>query len=289
MFPSNDFLEMSESSFRLLRDLIYQHCGIFFDDSSLYLLQRRLSRRVKLHQFSSFEDYFYYLKYDPGRDEELNQVIDVLTTNETYFFRESQQLKAFTDEILPEIIESKKKMGRDTIKIWSAGCSSGEEPYSIAILILESEIPNNMKVEILASDISQRVLQSARKGIYTKSSFRSTEPKYIQRYFNRIDKNYQIIDEVKKLVNFGQMNLLDESKLVFLSKMDVIFCRNVIIYFDNTAKRKVIDNFYHKLQPGGFLLLGHSESLINISTKFQLRHFINDMVYQKSTQELSLL
>lgn len=289
MFPTNDYLQMSESSFRLLRDLIYEYCGIYFDDTSRYLLQKRLSRRVYSHQLSSFQDYYYLLKYDPGRDDELGHVIDILTTNETYFFRESSQLKAFTDEILPEIIDRKRNDPEPSLKIWSAGCSTGEEPYSISILVLESKIPANFHIEIFASDISQRVLKVARSGIYSKSSFRSTGPKYIQRYFNRVDNNYQIANEVKKHVNFGQLNLLDESKLVFIRKMDIIFCRNVIIYFDAQAKRRVIDNLFNRLLPGGFLLLGHSESLINISTKFSLRHFVNDMVYQKSAQEFDFL
>ncbi|MBN2381579.1 protein-glutamate O-methyltransferase CheR [bacterium] len=289
MFPSEDSIPINESSFRLLRDLIYEYCGIYFDDTSQYLLQRRLSRRVRSKQLNSFQDYYYLLKYDPGREEELNEVIDVLTTNETYFFRESNQLKAFTDEILPELVERKTNEISPSLRIWSAGCSTGEEPYSIAILLLEARIPSHFEIEIFASDISQRVLKVARNGLYTKSSFRATAPKYIQRYFNRLEKHFQVVHDVKKLVNFGQLNLLDEGKLVFVKKMDVIFCRNVIIYFDAQAKRRVIDNLFNRLKPGGFLLLGHSESLINISTQFNLRHFVNDMVYQKSVQELDFI
>jgi len=280
---------MPESSFRLIRDLIYEYSGIFFDDSSLYLLQKRLTRRVRTHQLKSFQDYYYLLKYDQGKEEEFNQVIDILTTNETYFFREANQLRAFTDEILPELVEKKVNQPSPSLRIWSAGCSTGEEPYSIAILLLEAAIPSHFQIEIFASDISQRVLKVARQGIYTKSSFRATSPKYTQRYFNRMDQNFQVVNEVKKLVNFGQLNLLDENKMIFIRKMDVIFCRNVIIYFDNQAKRKVIDNLFTRLIPGGFLLLGHSESLINISTRFHLRHFVNDMVYQKSEKELDFI
>lgn len=283
---NNTYIDLPESTFRLLRDLIYEHCGLFFDDHSQYLLQRRLSRRITMLQLSGFMDYYYLLKYDASREEELHHVIDVLTTNETYFFRESQQLKAFTDEIIPELVLRKQSEPSPRIRIWSAGCSTGEEPYSIAILLLEGKLPANFCLEIYASDISQRVLHVARKGLYAKSSFRSTEPKYIQRYFDRIDQNYQIIDEVKKLVNFGQVNLLDESKLLFIKKMDIVFCRNVIIYFDNAAKRRVIENLHNRLLPGGFLLLGHSESLINISTKYHLRHFVNDMVYQKPENDV---
>jgi len=167
------------------------------------------------------------------------------------------------------------------LRVWSAGCSTGEEPYTITMLINEKGNFSGWDIEIYGSDINQRVLQTARKGIYRKNSFRTTERYYIQKYFTEEDGFFQINDSVKKHVNFSYLNLLDPFKTRFLGNMDVIFCRNVLIYFDTESRRRVIENFYNRLVDGGYLLLGHAESLINISTAFHLKHLKNDMVYQK--------
>ena len=182
-----------------------------------------------------------------------------------------------------EVLEELKvaNNGKKTLRIWSAGCSTGEEPYTLNMLINEKGDFNGWDIEIYGSDINQRVLQTARKGIYRKNSFRTTEPYYIKKYFTEVDGAFQINDSVKKHVNFSYLNLLDPFKTRFLGSMDVIFCRNVLIYFDNVSRRKVIENFYNRLVDGGYLLLGHAESLINISTAFHLKHLKNDMVYQR--------
>ena len=272
--------QLTEEEFRLIRDLIYAHCGLYFDSDSKYLLDKRLARRLALHGLSGFREYYQYLKYDRKKDEELSDIMDILTTNETYFFREAFQLKAFTDEILPELMRLKEK--EKTLRIWSAGCSTGEEPYTIAMLMLELGCFAGWRIEIVGSDISQRVVQHARKGIYGKSSFRATEERYRLRYFTETPEGYRICDEVRELVSISHLNLFDANRLALLGKMDLIFCRNVIIYFDLDAKKRVIDSFYNTLRGGGYLLLGHSESLMNISTAFALKHLKNDMVYQKS-------
>jgi len=274
-------IPLPDDVFRLLRDFIHGYCGIYFDDGSKFLLERRLSRRLEQRQLKNFEEYYHFLRYDRKREEELTILVDNLTTNETYFFRESPQLRAFTDEILPELRRS--LVARKTLRIWSAGCSTGEEPYTIAILLLESgDWWRDWQVEILGSDINQRVLHTARKGVYKKGSHRATSPEMIAKYFIEEEKgNYRIIDKVRELVSFSYLNLLDPYKTSLISNMDIIFCRNVIIYFDREAKKKVIGSFYDKLREGGYLLLGHSESLINISNAFVLRTLKNDMVYQK--------
>jgi chemotaxis protein methyltransferase CheR len=273
-------LQLTEEEFRLIRDLIYHHCGLFFDSDSKYLLDRRLLQRLAHHSLSGFREYYQFLKYDRRKDEEISDIMDILTTNETYFFRESFQLRAFTDEIIPELKLSKQ---RDrTLRIWSAGCSTGEEPYTIAMLLLELDCFQGWRIEIVGSDISQRVVHQARKGIYGKSSFRSTEERYLKRFFTEAEGGYRICDEVRELVTISHMNLFDPNRLALLGKMDVIFCRNVIIYFDLGSKKRVIESFYNMLRDGGYLLLGHSESLMNISTAFALRHLKNDMVYQKA-------
>lgn len=272
---------MSDEEFRLVRDLVYDHCGIFFNNESKYLLEKRLSRRLVLLNLASYKDYYHLLKYDIRKDQELSDLMDLLTTNETYFFREDFQLKAFTDEIIPEVVALKEKKGDRTLRIWSAGCSTGEEPYTIGMLLMGISRLRGWRVEIIGTDISQRVLQQARKGVYGKSSFRATDTKYVERFFREENGNYRINDEIRELVTISQLNLFDHRRLALLGNMDIIFCRNVIIYFDLPAKKKVIETFHNSLHPSGFLLLGHSESLMNISTLFTLRHFKNDMVYQR--------
>jgi chemotaxis protein methyltransferase CheR len=281
MFFAEAEIQMTEEEFRLIRDLIYNHCGLFFDNDSKYLLEKRLARRLPLHQLKGYRDYYHFLRYDRKKDQELSDIMDVLTTNETYFFREAFQLKAFTDEIVPELKRIKEKKGERTLRIWSAGCSSGEEPYTIAMLLLESGCFGGWRIEIIGTDISHRVLQQARKGVYGQSSFRTTDEAYVKRFFQGQEGGFKVNDEVKSLVTISHLNLFDQNRLALLGKMDVIFCRNVIIYFDQIAKKRVIDSFYKSLCEGGYLLLGHSESLMNISTAFILRHLKNDMVYQK--------
>jgi chemotaxis protein methyltransferase CheR len=275
----NHHLELPDDVFRLLRDQIYKRTGMWFADTSKYLLQKRLSPRARELNFDSFQKYFYFLQYDPRAESEFDQIYDLVTTNETYFFREPAQLTAFIEEIVPDIL-SKKPIKK--VRVWSAGCSSGEEPYSIAILLQESGWYERAAFEIFASDINQQVLQKARRGQYRESAFRSTEATLRDKYFVRAeDGSWKIKDEVRNRVSFGRLNLYDESRVSLLGHLDIIFCRNVIIYFDDSSKRVVVSNFYNRLIDGGYLLLGHSESLISLSTQFKLRHLKNDMVYQR--------
>ncbi len=272
---------MSDEEFHQLRDCVYSHCGIYFDDNSKYLLEKRLARRVADLKLGSFREYYQYLKYDRKKDQELMDIMDILTTNETYFFRESFQLKAFTDEIIPELIKKKTAAGKKTLRIWSAGCSSGEEPYTIAMLLHDIPALYGWKIEIFGTDISQRVVTQARRAVYGKSSFRVTDGDYIKRFFVEQDDGFKVCDSIKELVSISHLNLLDTARVNMMGSMDLIFCRNVIIYFDVPVKKQVVESFHKNLLPGGFLLLGHSESLMNVTTLFTLRHFKNDMIYQK--------
>lgn len=281
MFVFTPDIPMSQEEFRLLRDYVYQYCGLHFAEESQYILEKRLARRLQQHKLKSFKDYYYLLRYNSDREQELTELINLLTTNETYFFREDFQLKSFTDEIIPEICARKKAQGVRRLRIWSAGCSTGEEPYTIAMLLLDKPELRDWQIDIVGTDISQKVLHVARRGLYGENSFRSTEDDYRQRYFHEQDGKWLIADQVKKLVTISHLNLFDGPRLSLLGKMDVIFCRNVIIYFDLAAKKRVVETFHQRLQPEGFLLLGHSESLMNISTAFELRHLKHDMVYQK--------
>jgi chemotaxis protein methyltransferase CheR len=281
IFGNEPEIIMSPEEFRLIRDLIHDHCGIFFDGDTKFLLEKRLARRVLALQVPGYKGYYHYLKYSRERDQEMSDIMDILTTNETYFFREEFQLKAFVGEILPELKSSKEKKDERSIRIWSAGCSTGEEPFTIAMLILEAGCFRDWKIEIIGTDISHRVLQQARKGEYGKSSFRTTGEDRIRRFFREKDGCYRINDDVRGLVTISHLNLLDENRMLLLGKMDVIFCRNVIIYFDQIAKKRVVESFYRTLREGGYLLLGHAESLLNTTTAFALKNLKTDMVYQK--------
>ena len=278
-FVGNHHLELPDDVFRLLRDAIYRRSGLWFAESSKYLLQKRLSPRARELNFDSFQKYFYFLQYDARSDAEFDTIYDLITTNETYFFREPAQLTAFTEEIVPDLL-SRKTIKK--IRVWSAGCSSGEEPYSIAMLLQEADYFEHAAFEIFASDISQQALTRARKGQYRESAFRATDPRMRDKYFVRENENtWRVSDEIRNRVSFGRLNLYDEGRVALLGTVDVIFCRNVIIYFDDSSKRTVVNNFYNRLTSGGYLLLGHSESLMTLSTQFKLKHLKHDMVYQK--------
>jgi chemotaxis protein methyltransferase CheR len=279
MIFNEDIIELPDDVFRLLRDFIRDYCGLYFDDSSKYLLERRLSRRVRLHQLNTFLDYYRFLTYDRRREAELVEVIDSLTTNETYFFREEAQLRAFKDEIIPEFL---RPGGKKSLRVWSAGCSTGEEPYTVGMILAEAGCLGETEIEIIGSDINQKVLTAARRGVYKRGSFRTIKEDMVRKYFKEESPgSFRISDEIKKLVTFSHLNLFDPYRLSFLREFDVIFCRNVMIYFDAESKKKLIKMFYDKLNPGGYLLLGHAESLLNVTTTFRLVHLRNDMVYQR--------
>jgi len=276
-----ELIPLPADVFRLIRDFIRDQCGIYFDEKSKFIVERRLNGRLKLHRMKNFREYYRLLLYDKKkRDDEIQAIMDILTVNETYFFREKYQLKAFSEEILPELKEKNKDKKR--VNIWSAACSTGEEPYTIAMLILEQEDFNGWDISILASDISQRALQVARRGIYKKNSFRDTDQYFIKKYFHKQEGGeHKIIEKVRRLVNFSFLNLVDSNKVKLIGPMDVIFCRNVLIYFDWITREKVVKNLFEALREGGYLLLGHTESLIHLSTNFKLKHFKNDIVYQR--------
>jgi len=274
-------LVLTDAEFRMFANLVREHAGLDFTESCRFLLERRLSRRVRELELDSFAAYHYRIRNGSSGPEEFPNLIDELTTNETYFFREQSQLRALIDEIFEELQLDRDKRGGRPINVWSAGCSSGEEPYSIAMLAREVGLTPGVDVRVYASDISRRMLRKARKGIYRESSFRDTDPHLREKYFLEKDGLWQISDDLKRDVDFIHLNLLDTSKIALLRTMDVILCRNVIIYFGIDTKCDVIQTFYEKLRPGGHLLLGHSESLINLSTAFELRHLRRDLVYRR--------
>ncbi len=265
--------------FRLLRDLVRDKFGIFFSDDSRFLFESRLGERVDKLGLGSFDEYYHFLRYYPDATVEMDALVELLTTNETYFFREEYQLRSFANDILPELYD--RLRGRRRLTIWSAGCSSGEEVYTLAMIILEDKRFTGWDVRIFGNDISRRVLQKARAGVYGPKSFRTADPSFVRRYFVDEGEDKRVIDDVRKLCRFSHHNLLDGPGLAFLGGVDVVFCRNVLIYFDKKTRLEVIRTFYNRLSPGGYLFLGHTESLINLSTAFELAHLSEDLAYRK--------
>jgi chemotaxis protein methyltransferase CheR len=265
--------------FRLLRDLINVKFGIHFGDDDLYLVESRLSERVLHLGLTNFDDYYRYLTYHPSGEAEIEEAAEILTTNETYFFREEYQLRSFSEEILPEL--QRRLAPRRRLMVWSAGCSSGEEAYTIAMIVRDSRLFEGWDVRIFGSDISSRMLARARRGIYGASAFRATPPDVVARNFTETRQGMRVNEDVRALCHFGRLNLLDEERIVFVGRADVIFCRNVLIYFDKRSKTRGISILYDRLNSGGYLLLGHTESLLNLSTAFELVHLSEDLVYRK--------
>jgi chemotaxis protein methyltransferase CheR len=271
---------LSDAQYRMFRDWVAQHCGLYFAPDSRFVLERRLARRARALDLGSLASYYYHLRSHPGDEGELGHLIDELTTNETYFLRERSQLDTLIQEILPEWLERRRRHG-GAVSIWSAGCSSGEEPYSIVMLAREAGFEPGRDFRVYASDISRRVLKIARRGLYRTNSFRDMTEPLRRKYFVEKDGSWKISDDVKRHVVFTRANLVDSSRTWVLGAMDVILCRNVIMYFDTETRRRVVAAFSDRLHAGGYLLLGHAESLIQLSSAFELRHLRGDMVYRK--------
>ena len=276
-------LKISDSEFTQLRDFIYGQSGIFIADNRKYLLENRLANRLKELNLKNFAEYYYFLQYDPGKRQELNRLFEVVTTNETSFYRNPPQLQVFQENVLKDVIEKQRKAGQKKLRIWSAGCSTGEEPYTIAIIlceVLRGEI-NTWDIKITANDLSEAVLVSARRGVYNDYTLRTTPKELVTKYFIPEEGKFKLKPEVKRLVSFGQINLSDRAMLKRVERSQIVFCRNVIIYFDDEMKKNVIGSYYDNLLPGGYLLIGHSESLHNISRAFKPKHYPGAIVYMK--------
>lgn len=270
---------LSPDVFRLLRDLVNEHAGLDFHDDAFYAFERRLAERVSALSLLSFDDYYQYLRFDPAGVRELDEMVDLLTTKETYFFRQDYQLRALSRELLPRLAEDNASSRRLTI--WSAGCATGEEAYTLAICVSMSKLFEGWDVRVIGTDISRRSVAAARRGVYRDSSFRSTPAEVRRAYFEARDDGVHVVEPIKRMCNFGQLNLLDAAKASMVGRAHVVMFRNVLIYFDERARRRSIENVYERLVPGGYLLLGHSESLWNVTTAFELVHLQDDLVYRK--------
>jgi len=266
---------LSEATFRSLRDHIYDLSGIYVQDSKKYFLETRLSRRLLENSLPDFDAYLRLLR--TNGNGELRFLYNTVTTNETYFFREPQQFDVFASYVLPRIVE--RKRNRD-IRIWSAACSTGEEPYTISAILRENA--PLVRAEVIGSDISEGVVESARRGIYTSYAVRIVPPHYLRRYFRECDHAYEFDEGIRRTVRFLNINLVDEKQVRAVRDADVIFCRNVLIYFDDKAKRKAVSLLYDALAPEGFLVIGTSESLHNVTRALRPTVVNKVVLYQKA-------
>ncbi len=272
---------LSPDEYRLFRDLLSRRLGLWFGPESRNSLERRLRARLSARGLASFAEYYQFLTFGPHPIDEWDEVADALTTNETYFFREDYQLRAFSNEILPSL--ASRLIRRKRLRVWSAGCSTGEEAYTIAILILQSGLFEDWDVSVFGSDISRRCVAAARRGSYTSNSFRTTNDEQRKTWFvpQEDGATWSVRPDVRALCQFGLLNVLDEERTALVRQCDVVFCRNVLIYFEASTRKRAIATFYDRLVPGGVLLLGHAESLLNVSTAFELLHLSEDLVYRK--------
>jgi chemotaxis protein methyltransferase CheR len=270
--------------YRQIRDLVYKVSGIYKSEEKLYLLADGCARRMKQLSARTPREYWDHLTANPNRDGELRNLLNEITIGETCLFRSQPQLDALRKVILPEIVKEKTKQITKRLRIWSAGCSTGEESYTLAMNLLEESesLLKGWTVEILATDLNDRSVEAAKAGIYGDYALRSTPELFKRKYFSTVDeKKLQVRPEVKKLVTFNRLNLQDNSRMLFMKGMDIIFCCNVLIYFDGDSKSKVINHFFTNLNFGGYFFLGTSESLMKLNDQFHLVHFPGTIAYWK--------
>jgi chemotaxis protein methyltransferase CheR len=289
-------IQLSEAEQKLLQALIYEECGMFFDERRIHFLQDRLQKRLKATGLDTFYSYYRLLASSEGKAE-LSTLLENLTINETSFFRNKPQLDLFHKVILEELIQRKQQRRDFTLRFWSAGCSTGQEPYTIAMLICDAlayyylrhplpfdmptpkpMVPPPWKVEIVASDISYSVLRVAQEGIYPEAHMEPVGFTYRMRYFDKVGDRYAVKNSIKDLVSFDFHNLKTE---FVPQRNDIIFCRNVMIYFDEAEQRRLVKKFYRCMNPEGYLLTGHAESLLGLTDQFKMIHQNGGTIYQR--------
>jgi len=271
---------ISEADFDRFRDFFYRKTGISFESKKRYFVDKRLLERVEKTGNDSFRSYFTKLRFQSSGDE-LQELVNLMTVNETYFFRESHQFDCLVTSVLDELI--KFKSPGDPVRIWSIPSSTGEEPYSIALYLLEnwSHI-NDMDVEIVSSDIDTNVLKRCQEGVYGRRSVQHLPKRILTKYFTRKGGGeFQLTEDIRDAIQFTQLNLADASATKHYRGFDVVFCRNLLIYFDDVSRRQAAEVFFDALNPGGFVFLGHSESMSRISSLFNVRKFKDALAYQR--------
>ena len=259
---------LSLGTFGRFRELIYQRMGLSFPDSKKYLLENRLQTRLQAVHCRTFEEYYQFLQFDPRRHQEYVELANCVTTNETFFFRDQLQLECLKSSLLPQAVKHRER--ERTLRIWSAGCSSGEEPYTLA-MILHEEFPSlaSWNIEIVATDISEQVLAKAKLGVYGAYAIRNVPSTWLKKYFEVTDGQYTINEQLRGKVRFSSLNLFDDSQMRLMRDIDLVLCRNVLIYFDEVGRKKIISCFYDALRETGALMIGFSESLHGIARLFR--------------------
>ena len=272
-----------------IRDLIYKSAGIFQADNKLRLLEDRCQKRMQTLGIATLRQYHDCLTSKPMHQAELVSLLNEITIGETCFFRNRPQLDGIRNIILPQIMEAREKMHMRQVRIWSAGCSTGEEAYTLAILLLEEWLSKlkGWTFELLATDLNERSIAHGKAGIYGEYSLRNLNPYLRNKYFDRKDDKFCVKPEVKQAVNFSRLNLLDDARMMFMKGVDLVLCCNVLIYFDVTSKKKVIQHFYTNLLTHGYLFLGHAESLYGITQEFRLVHLPSATAYVKSEKRIA--
>lgn len=272
---------LGDEQYQKFVEFIYKNTGIWFEEAKKYFVEKRLYERMEALGIDSFRDYYFLLKFGSNAGE-LQEIFNRLTVNETYFFRDFPQLAGFAEGVLPLIVRQKVMTGDKTFRIWSAGCSTGEEPYTLAIILLEMlPDPATWKIQITATDINSKVLDAARKGLYGARSVKDMPPEYLERYFTqRLDFNLVNLS-LKNLISFNRLNLSEDREMKEYQGFDVVFCRNVLIYFDTESRQQVVERFYRSLHNGGYIFLGHSESVGRITELFKMRRVGEHIVYYK--------
>jgi chemotaxis protein methyltransferase CheR len=280
MSPSEN-IAISNEDYLKFREFFYRKTGIFFEDSKRYFVDKRLIERIRASGNNSFRNYFTRLRFE-ANSHEMQTLINLMTVNETCFFREHYQFDCLVNSMLEEITQHKGK--DEAIRVWSVPSSTGEEPYSIAIYLLERwPRLEHYNVEIFSSDIDTDVLEAARQGNFSQRSVQPLPQAYLQKYFkSSISGEFQICQDLRESVEFSRVNVTDSQDTRPFRQIDVIFCRNLLIYFDDLSRRVAAENFYDALNPGGFICLGHSESMSRICNLFTVRRFPEAIVYQRS-------
>lgn len=283
MFQAGHQVVLSDGTFRELRDFIYKRTGIYFQDNKKYLLEGRIGKRLQILKNPDYNSYLRLLNRNEVMNGEIKFLYDAITINETFFFRNEFQFQALEKAIIPEIIKRRWDNQRGKLRIWSAASSSGEEAYTIAMIYLERLKPQfpNLEIDIVGTDISSAVIETAKKGIYREYSVRNMPRDYFRKYFLKDESRFILRPEVKKMVRFDNLNLYDQSKMRLMRNFDVIFCCNVLIYFDMKSKIQVVSDLYNSLNFGGYLFIGYAESLHGISNAFKLVNFPKTVAYKK--------
>jgi chemotaxis protein methyltransferase CheR len=270
---------LSEQVFRLLRESFHAHAGLWFGDEQRYLLEHRLASRLALHDLDSYGDYHRFLRFDPRGPAELRDATELLTTNESYFCREPEQLQAFEQALLPRLAGPPGPARK--LRILSAGCATGEEAYTVAALVLRSGHFTGWELEVVGTDLSRRSLAAAQAAVYGEHAFRSAEGRALRTWFEPVEGRWRVGESLRRHVRFTAANLLDAAQVGALGRFDVVFCRNVLFYFETSARKRVLGHLHGALREGGWLLLGHAESLIHVSADFELVHLDREVVYRR--------